>query len=57
MKITYAITVCNELEEITNLLNFLIKNKRKEDEIVILFDKKKRYSRSMVCPFRIERRK
>ena len=40
MKITYAITVCNELEEITNLLNFLIKNKRKEDEIVILFDKK-----------------
>ena len=41
MKISYAITVCNELDEITRLLNFLIKAKRKEDEIVILFDKKK----------------
>jgi len=41
MKISYAITVCNELEEITRLLNFLIKAKSKEDEIVILFDKKK----------------
>ena len=41
MKISYAITVCNELNEITRLLNFLIKAKRKEDEIVILFDKKK----------------
>ena len=39
MKISYAITVCNELEEITKLLNFLIEKKRKEDEIVILFDK------------------
>ena len=40
IKISYAITVCNELKEITNLLNFILKNKRKEDEIVILFDKK-----------------
>ena len=40
MKISYAITVCNEIEEITRLLNFLIKAKRKEDEIVVLFDKK-----------------
>ena len=40
MKISYAITVCNELKEITNLLNFLLKNKRREDEIIILFDKK-----------------
>ena len=40
MKISYGITVCNELNEITNLLNFLIKNIRKDDEIVILFDKK-----------------
>lgn len=39
MKISYAITVCNELEEITNLLNFLFEHKRKEDEIVVLFDK------------------
>jgi len=38
MKISYAITVCNELEEIKRLLNFLIQNKREEDEIVVLFD-------------------
>ena len=41
MKISYAITVCNELEEVTKLLNFLIKHRRKEDEIVVLFDKGK----------------
>ena len=40
MKISYAITVCNELNEITKLLNFLLKHRVKEDEIVILFDKK-----------------
>jgi len=40
MKISYAITVCNELNEITKLLNFLLKYRRKEDEIVVLFDKK-----------------
>jgi hypothetical protein len=41
MKISYAITVCDELEEIKRLVNFLISNKRKEDEIVILFDQSK----------------
>tara|TARA_R110000737_G_scaffold95207_1_gene129273 strand:- start:92 stop:715 length:624 start_codon:yes stop_codon:yes gene_type:complete len=41
MKISYAITVCNELDEITRLLNFLLDKKRKEDEIVVLFDRKK----------------
>lgn len=40
MKISYAITVCNELDEVTKLLNLLLKKKRKEDEIVVLFDKK-----------------
>ncbi len=40
MKISFAITVCNELEEIKTLLPFLLENKRKEDEIVILFDEK-----------------
>jgi|TARA_R100000081_G_C4797709_1_gene162003 hypothetical protein len=40
MKLSYAITVCNELDEITKLLNFLLKHRRKKDEIVILFDKK-----------------
>ena len=39
MKISYAITVCNELEEVTKLLNVLLKQKRTEDEIVVLFDK------------------
>lgn len=40
MKISYAITVCNELEEVKKLVNFLLLNKREEDEIVILFDEK-----------------
>jgi len=38
MKISYAITVCNELEEIKRLIEFLIQYKREEDEIVVLFD-------------------
>ncbi len=40
MKISYAITVCNEIEEIKKLVSFLIAYKRDEDEIVILFDEK-----------------
>jgi glycosyltransferase involved in cell wall biosynthesis len=40
MKISYAITVCNELEEVKRLINFLLSHKREEDEIVILFDDK-----------------
>jgi len=38
MKISYAVTVCNELVEIQRLLPFLIENKRDIDEIVIFFD-------------------
>lgn len=38
MKISYAITVCNELNEIQRLVNFLSEHKRLQDEIVILFD-------------------
>lgn len=38
MKISYAITVCNEFIEIQNLITFLLKNKRVEDEIVVLYD-------------------
>ena len=38
MKISYAITVCNEFVEIQKLLPFLLENKRDEDEITILFD-------------------
>ena len=38
MKISYAIPVCNEREEIERLLSFLIENKRDKDEIVIFYD-------------------
>jgi len=38
MKISYAITVCNEFVEIQRLVSFLLNTKRKEDEIVILYD-------------------
>ena len=41
MKISYAITVCNELEEIQQLIPFLHETIRKEDEIVVLLDKPK----------------
>ena len=40
MKISYAITVCNEIVEIQQLIPMLLKNKRPEDEIVVLFDSK-----------------
>jgi hypothetical protein len=41
MKISYAITVCNELEEVKRLLDLLLENKREQDEIVVLLDKPK----------------
>jgi hypothetical protein len=41
MKISYAITVCNELEEVEKLIKFLYSNKRVEDEICVLLDKPK----------------
>lgn len=40
MKISFAITVCNELEEIKRLVPFILKHKRVQDEIVILYDNK-----------------
>ena len=40
MKISYAITVCSELEEIQRLLTFLLKHKELQDEIVITYDSK-----------------
>ena len=40
MKISYAITVCNEFVEIQKLVPFLLENKRQQDEIVILYDQK-----------------
>ena len=38
MKISYAITVCNELVEIQRVLDLLLKQKRSQDEIVVLVD-------------------
>ena len=40
MKISYAITVCNEYEEIQKLVTFLKENKRVQDEVVVLYDQK-----------------
>jgi hypothetical protein len=40
MKITYAVTVCNEFIEIQRLVHHLLKNKRIQDDIVILYDSK-----------------
>ena len=40
MKITYAVTVCNEFLEIQRLLNFLLTHKRSQDGVVVLYDSK-----------------
>jgi hypothetical protein len=40
LKISYAITVCNEEIELQNLVTFLLKHKELQDEIVITFDHK-----------------
>ena len=38
INVTYAITVCNELTEITQLINFLHPRLKSEDEILIQYD-------------------
>jgi len=38
MNISFAVPVCNERLEIERLLGYLIKNKKKDDEIIILMD-------------------
>jgi hypothetical protein len=38
MKLTYAITVCNEFTEIQELITFLLKYKRPQDSITVLYD-------------------
>lgn len=38
MKISYAITVCTEYEELKKLFLFLKENKRPQDEIITIFD-------------------
>jgi len=39
MKISYAITVCNEYVEIQKLISTLMLSIREEDEVIVLFDK------------------
>ena len=39
MKISYAITVCNEHKEIKKLLTFLFEHKRQQDQVVVQMDK------------------
>jgi hypothetical protein len=38
IKISYALTVCNEYEEIQRLVAFLLEYKEDQDEIIILYD-------------------
>ena len=40
MKISYERTVCNEKIEVKRLVDFLLANKRQQDEIVVLYDQK-----------------
>jgi glycosyltransferase involved in cell wall biosynthesis len=41
MKISYAVTVCNEVEEIKRIIAFLLKHKREQDQILVLMDLQK----------------
>jgi len=38
MKISYGLTVCNEHEELQNLIEYLVKRMDGEDEIVVVYD-------------------
>jgi len=38
MKISYGLTVCDEHEEIRNLIQFLVKRIDKKDEIIVVYD-------------------
>lgn len=38
MKLSYGLTVCNEHEEIKNLIEFLLERIDQEDEIVVVYD-------------------
>jgi hypothetical protein len=40
MSISYAVTVCNEIEEVKRLLDILFKNISEDDEVVVLVDTK-----------------
>ena len=38
MRISYGLTVCNEHEELQNLIEYLVKRIDGEDEIIIVYD-------------------
>jgi hypothetical protein len=38
MKISYAVTVCNEIKEIQELIPHLLEFKRSQDEVIVLYD-------------------
>lgn len=44
MTLSYALTVCDEHVEVQRLVEFLLKHKRPQDKITILFDKTKNSS-------------
>lgn len=48
MKISYAITVCNEVQEFKRLLDFLTAHIQEEDEIVVLVDGSKGKDREIL---------
>ena len=41
ISISYAVTVCDELDEIKTLIPFLLEHKQPQDEVVVLFDESK----------------
>jgi hypothetical protein len=49
--ITYAVTVCDEYDEIQRLLSYLLSKKREEDDIVVLVDLNKHISEYSHLPF------
>ena len=49
MKISYAITVCNEHKEIEKLLTFLFEHKRKQDQVVVQMDKNATHEVINIC--------
>ena len=38
MKFSFAIPVCNELNELQTLVNNILDNKQEQDEMIIMFD-------------------
>tara|TARA_R110001583_G_scaffold95325_1_gene239100 strand:+ start:940 stop:1566 length:627 start_codon:yes stop_codon:yes gene_type:complete len=49
MKISYAVTVCNEHKEVNKLLTFLFDHKRKQDQVVVQMDSKATKEVWQVC--------